>query len=267
MMRNTLVSVRTSALYTRERSFWLLLPSLYHLDRVLSTHEQINAILQQRESKENRWHRRFGHLGERQLHELARKKLVHGFDYNPSKSIDFCEPCVFGKHHRSPFPTTGRKRADTVLSLVHSDVCGKMSSQSLGGALCFLTFVDDKSHYTWFYVLKHKSEVLQKFKEWKALVETSSGYRLKKLRTDNGGEYCSDEFEQFCKGEGVHHELTIPKTPEQNGVAEHMNRTLVEAVRSMLADSKLPKRFWAEALSTAVYTRNRSPTKAVNDSF
>ena len=139
-----------------------------------------------------------------------------------------------------------------------------MSTQSLGGALYFLTFVDDKSHYTWVYVLKHKSEVLQKLKEWKALVETSSGYRLKKLRTDNGGEYCSDEFEQFCKGEGVHHELMVPKTPEQNGVAERINHTLVKAVRSMLADSKLPKRFWAKALSTAVYTRNRSPTKAVN---
>ena len=129
-----------------------------------------------------------------------------------------------------------------------------MSTQSLGGVLYFLTFVDDKSHYTWFYVLKHKSVVLQKFKEWKALVETSSGYRLKKLRTDNGGEYCSDEFEQFCEG-GVHHELTVLKNPEQNGVAERMNHTLVEAVHSMLADSKLPKHFLTVALSAAVYTK------------
>ena len=113
------------------------------------------------------------------------------------------------------------------------------------------------------YVLKHKSEVLQKFKEWKALVETSSGHKLKILRTDNGGGYCSKEFEEYCKREGVRHELTVPKTPEQNGVAERMNRTLVESVRSMLTDSMLPKQFWAEALSTAVYLRNRSPTKAV----
>ena len=167
-MRNTSVSVRTSALYTRERSFWLLLPRQVVSTTWIVFSQHINAVLQQHQSKENRWHRRFGHLGESQLHELARKKLVHvhGFDYNPSKSIDFVSH-VFGKHHRSPFPTTRRKRADTVLGLVHSDVCGKMNTQSLGGALYFFTFVDDKSHYTWVYVLKHKSEVLQSSKSGK----------------------------------------------------------------------------------------------------
>ena len=83
------------------------------------------------------------------------------------------------------------------------------------------------------------------------------------MHTDNGGEYCSKEFEEYCKREGVRHERTVPKTLEQNGVAERMNRTLVESVRSMLTDSMLPKKFWAEALSTAVYLRNCSPTKAV----
>ena len=236
--------------------------SLYHLICYQSLQEEINAV-RKHESKENRWHRRFGHLGEKYLRELAQHNLVNGFDYNLSNVIDFCEPCVSGKLHRSPFPTTGRKRADTVLGLVHSDVCGKLSTLSLGGASYFLTFVDDRSHYTWVYVLKHMSEVLQKFKEWKALVETSSGHQLKTLRTDNGGEYCSEEFEKFCE-KGVRHERTVPKTPEQNGVAERMNRTLIETIRSMIADSKLPKSFWAEALSTAVYVRNRSPTKAVN---
>ena len=81
--------------------------------------------------------------------------------------------------------------------------------------------------------------------------------------TDNGGEYTSARFEELLKCEGIRHERTIPRTPEQNGVAERMNRTLVEMVRSMLSDAKLPQRFWAEALSTAVYLSNRSPTKAV----
>ncbi|XP_063049961.1 uncharacterized protein LOC134444635 [Engraulis encrasicolus] len=115
------------------------------------------------------------------------------------------------------------------------------------------------------YVLKHKDEVFNKFVQWKAEVETYSGRKLKVLRTDNGGEYTSKEFDAFLKTEGVRHELTVPKTPEQNGVAERMNRTLVETVRSMLADAKLPQKFWAEALATAVYLRNRSPTKAVAD--
>ena len=117
--------------------------SLYYLNCRQSTHEQINAIWkQQLGSKESIWHRRFGHLGEISLRELAKNNLVSGFDYNLSNDINFCESCVIGKLHRSSFPTTGRKRADTVLNLVHSDACGKMSTQSLGGAEYFLTFID-----------------------------------------------------------------------------------------------------------------------------
>ena len=89
--------------------------------------------------------------------------------------------------------------------------------------------------------------------------------KVKVLRTDNGGEYTSKEFEQYLKKQGTQHELTVPKTPQQNGVAELTNRTLLETIRSMLADSEFPKQFWAEALSTATYLRNRSPTKAVQD--
>ena len=111
----------------------------------------------------------------------------------------------------------------------------------------------------WVYILKHKGEVLQRFQEWKALVEKSSGRKIKTLRSDNGGEYTSTEFTSFLTKEGIKHELTIPHTPQQNGVAERLNRTLIEGVRTMLADSKLPHRFWAEALLTAVYLQNRSP--------
>ena len=115
----------------------------------------------------------------------------------------------------------------------------------------------------WVYILKHKGEVLQRFQEWKALVEKSSGRKIKTLRSDNGGEYTSAEFSSYLAKEGIKHELTIPHTPQQNGVAKRLNRTLIKGVHTMLADSKLPHRFWAEALSTAVYLRNRSPTKAL----
>ena len=97
------------------------------------------------------------------------------------------------------------------------------------------------------------------------MVEKSSGMKVKVLRTDNGGEYTSKEFEQYLKKQGTQHELAVPKTPQQSGVAEHMNRTLVETIRSMLADSELPKRFWVEALLTATYLCNHSPTNAVQD--
>ena len=147
------------------------------------------------------------------------------------------------------------------------DMCdilsGKIGTQSLGGGEYFVTFVDDHTHHVWIYILKHKGEVLQRFKEWKVLVEKASGRKIKILRSDNGGEYTSAEFAAYLTKEGVRHELTIPHTPQQNGVAERLNRTLIESVRTMLADSKLPHKFWAEALSTAVYLRNRSPTKAL----
>ena len=112
----------------------------------------------------------------------------------------------------------------------------------------FLTFVDDKTRYVWVYFLKYKDEAFQRFVEWKALLKKSSGHQVKVVRTDNGGEYTSTQFEDFLKADGIHHERTVPKTPERNG--------------AMLIDAKLPQQFWAEALSTAVYLKNRSATKA-----
>ena len=235
--------------------------SLYYLNHQ-SYSEEANSV-KSPETKEDVWHRRFGHLGLRNLQRLSRKNLVDGFDYDASKELTFCEPCVEGKQHRNRFPSDGRKRAEKPLDLVHSDLCGKMNAQSLSGAEYFLTFIDDKTHYVWVYILKSKDLVFKQFLEWKAMVEKSTGRKLKTLRTDNGGEFTSREFDAYLKAEGVRHELTVPKTPEQNGVAERMNRTLMEAVRSMLSGAKLPHKFWAEALSTATYLLNRSPTKAV----
>ena len=140
---------------------------------------------------------------------------------------------------------------------------GKLSTKSLGGAEYFVTLTDDETRYVWVYVIKKKSDVFREFSEWKTEAEKSLGKSVKTLHTDNGGEFTLAEFEEYLRKEGIKHELTIPNCPEQNGVAERLNRTLVEMVRSMLADSELPKSFWAEALATATYLRNRSPTKAV----
>ena len=94
-------------------------------------------------------------------------------------------------------------------------------------------------------------------------MEHMSDYQLKILRMDNGGEYKSTEFSDYLKAEGIRHEFTVPKTPEQNGLAERLNRTLIESVQSMLVDAQLQHKFWAEALSTVVYLRNRSSTSTV----
>ena len=247
--------IQLIAVATRTGSLYYLECELSDEASVAESHRQVN--------NDDLWHQRYGHLSTQGLKQLARKNLVDGFDYDALSEINFCEPCAEGKHHRSKFPISSSKRSTELLGLVHSDVCGKISTPSLSGAEYFLTFTDDKTRYVWVYPLKQKCEVFERFVEWKTMVENETGHKLKVLRTDNGGEYLSDRFKEYLRSEGVRHELSVPKTPEQNGVAERMNQTLVEAGRTMLADAKLPQKFWAEALSTAVYLRNRSPTKAV----
>ena len=235
--------------------------SLYYLDCEVT--ECASVAEQSLRSKAALWHQRYGHLNMQSLQKLLRNKLVEGLDGANLNGLNFCETCVKGKQAKSAFPDGGGCRATEPLDLVHSDVCGKMNSTSLGGGEYFLTFIDDHTRYTWIYILKHKSEVLDCFLKWKALVERSSGRKLRAFRTDNGGEYTSIKFTEYLMSSGIRHEFTVPNTPQQNGVAERMNRTLVETVRSLLVHAKLPHKFWAEALSTAVYLRNRSPTKAV----
>ena len=120
------------------------------------------------------------------LHRLSRDGLVRGLNCTLSDKIDFCEVCVKGKQTRSSFQSRN-SHSTMPLELVHSDVCGKMNSLSLGGGEYFLTFIDDCTHYTWVYVLKHKSEVFKRFQKWKALVENINSRKLKALHTDRGG--------------------------------------------------------------------------------
>eukprot|EP00253_Pinus_taeda_P002681 PITA_02681 len=118
---------------------------------------------------------------------------------------------------------------------------------------------------TWIYFLKKKSEVFDKFKEFKALVENQIEKKIKVLSTDNGGEFCSNGFEEFCKKCGIARKKTTPYTPQQNGVTERLNKTLMERARSMLSGAKLGQEFWVEAVDTACYLVNRSPSSALED--
>jgi cell pole-organizing protein PopZ len=138
-----------------------------------------------------------------------------------------------------------------------------MQNESVGGNRYFITFIDDYSRMCSVYFLQNKSETLNVFKKFKALVELQSGYKLKKLRSDRGGEYTSNEFQEFCVKQGMERQLTIAYSPQQNGVAERRNRTICEMARSMLIEKEMPVRFWAEAVSTAVYLQNRCYTTSV----
>ena len=124
-----------------------------------------------------------------------------------------------------------------------------MNVPSLGGSSSFVTFIDDYSKFVSVFMLKQKSEVPDKFIEFVRMAENHTGQSLKNMRSDNGGEYIGKEFIKYCKSLGVAKNLTIPYSPQQNGVAERMNRTLVEMARSMLYHAGLPLNMWAEALS------------------
>ena len=145
--------------------------------------------------------------------------------------------------------------------MVHSDVCGPMPHQSLGGASYFVSFIDDSTRKVWAYPIRTKDRVFSIFNDWLAMVEHQTGRKLKCLRTDNGGEFKSEEFVKFCWERGMRREYTAPYSLEQNGIAERMNRTIQERVVSMLQHSGLSDGFWAEALLTAVDIINMSPSR------
>lgn len=212
------------------------------------------------------WHSRYGHLGYGNLKLMSTKAMVNGLSFNAKEEFDRdCGGCVEGKQHREAFPKKTQHRATDLLELIHSDV-GCINIDSVGGSKYYVIFIDDFSRYTSIYFLKKKNEVLQKFKDFVAYAENHTGRKVKVIRSDNGGEYISNEFKQFCAERGIRREETIPMSPQQNGVSERMNRTIMESARSMLHHANLPSQFWAEAVNTAVYIRNRCPTVALEDS-
>jgi transposase InsO family protein len=172
----------------------------------------------------------------------------------------FCEHCQYGKQVAASH-LTSPPRVSTPLDLVHSDICGPMLYQSLGGASYFVTFIDDATWKVWAYLTQTKDRVFTIFKEWLAMVENQMDRKLKCLRSDNGGEYKSDEFIQFYRERGIRREFTAPYRREQNGVAERMSRTIQERIVSMLHHSGLTDGFWAEVLLTAVHIINMSPSR------
>ena len=127
----------------------------------------------------------------------------------------------------------------------------------------FITFIDDFTRFGHVYLISHKSDALDCFKQYTNLVENQLNVKIKTLRTDRGCEYLSDQFKSFCDEKGIALQLTIPYTPQQNGVAKRRNRTLLDMVRSMMAQANLPISFWGDALLTAAYVLNRVPSKSV----
>ncbi|GKD54343.1 putative RNA-directed DNA polymerase [Tanacetum coccineum] len=165
----------------------------------------------------------------------------------------------------------GVTRSTGLLELIHTDICGSFPS-GISGHKSFITFIDNYSRYMYLFLFNEKSESLETFKTSKAEVENQLDRKIKVVRSDRGGEYygrhtdvgqAPGSFFDFCKDHGIINQYTMPGTPQQNGVAERRNRTLMDMVRSMLANSNLPEFLWTEALKTAVHILNRVPSKSV----
>ncbi|KAE8673808.1 hypothetical protein F3Y22_tig00111772pilonHSYRG00252 [Hibiscus syriacus] len=180
------------------------------------------------------WHLRFGHLNFGGLELLSKKGMVKGLP-RINHHDQLCEGCLVGKQFRKSFPKESEARSHLSLSI---PMCMDRSSQALS-----------------------KLEVFEVLKKFKAAVERESGRKIKAMRSDRGGEFTSTEFQEFCEANGIRRPMTVPRSPQQNGVAERKNRTILDMARSMLKSKKLPKEFWAEAVACVVYLTNRSPTR------
>ena len=205
------------------------------------------------------WHKRLGYLNIQSLKQL--QTVSTGMQLKGTQAGE-CIKCVEGKQPRASFPIS-ETRATERLQLVHTDLCGPFEVPSLGGSRYFISFIDDATRKLFVYNLETKDQAQKAFQNFRAMVERQTGCRLKVLRSDNGREYINASFKTILERDGIRHQKTCPYTPEQNGVAERMNRTIIEKVRCMLNEAKLPKQFWAEAVNTAAYTINRCPTRSL----
>uniref|UniRef100_A0A2N9HIJ5 Integrase catalytic domain-containing protein n=1 Tax=Fagus sylvatica TaxID=28930 RepID=A0A2N9HIJ5_FAGSY len=164
-----------------------------------------------------------------------------------------------GKMHQLPFPISN-KNAISPFELVHADLWGPAPVVSTNAFRYYLVLVDDFTKFTWVYLLKHKSDTLTSFSQFRAMVETQFSLPIKALRSDCGGEFTSNQFNQFCASKGIIHQLSCPHTPQQNGVAERKHRHLVQCALALISQSNLPMSYWSYAISTATHLINRLPT-------
>ncbi|KAK2965361.1 hypothetical protein RJ640_013824 [Escallonia rubra] len=189
------------------------------------------------------------------------KKLCPQF--HDISSVD-CESCHFAKHHRSSLSPRVNKRVEFAFELVHSDVWGPCPILAKSGFRYFVTFVDDFSRMTWIYFMKNRSEVFAHFSAFCAEIKTQFNVHVHILRSDNAKEYMSGSFQNYMNQHGILHQSSCTDTPAQNGVAERKNRHLLETARALLFQMKVPKPFWADAISTACFLINRMPSTVLH---
>src|SRR5664279_1255095 len=201
------------------------------------------------------WHVRFGHLNFDSLRRLAQGGMVRGLP-----AVDhvnqLCDACLAGKQKRAGFPKSAKYRVGMKLELVHGDLCGPITPATPGGKRYFLLLVDDATRYMWLAILATKDEAEASIVWLQAAAEAESGCKLKTLRTDRRGEFTSGSFTAYCAEIGLKCHLTAPYSPQQNGVVERRNQTIMGMARSLLKAKSIPGEFWGEAVTTVVFILN-----------
>ena len=213
----------------------------------LSSHEDITWL----------WHRRIAHINADQLNRLASKDLVNGLPKIKFSKQGLCDACQKGKQTRASFKTKNIISTSRPLELLHMDLFGPSRTRSLGGNTYALVLVDDYSRYTWTAFISHKDHAFKAFKIISKRIQNEKDLKIVSLRSDHGGEFQNQYFENFCEENDINHNFSVPRTPQQNGVVERKNRSLIELARAMLNEKNLQKYFWADAVSTACYVLNR----------
>ena len=218
-----------------------------------------------------RWHKRMGHADLKMIKKLP--ESTNGMEMKIPETITPCETCIATKMAKTPFPTSTR-RATKPLQLVHTDIAGPIRTPSaIDGHIYLINFIDDYSRFIRVYTIKRKSQALDMLQRFIAevgqpeemITEDKTPPEVKGIRSDNGGEYTSKKFNDFCIQNKIKRELTIPYTPEQNGVAERAWRTIFDAARAMLKEAKLEPKWWGRAAITAAYIRNRCLSSSLPD--
>ena len=205
------------------------------------------------------WHLRCGHIGFEGIKQLA-KDPASGIKLT-STAIKACAASLQGKQTQHPLSKPAQLALNT-LDMVHSDLCGPMTPQFLGGVKYYISFRDDATSWTELDPIKKKSEAFASIKKYFARCETMHGVKIQAFRSDNGGEFTSHAFEAFLASSECKHEVSAAYSQEQNGVAERANRTIVGRAKAMLYGAQLSLFRWAAAARTAVYIMNRTPTRS-----
>ncbi|GJV67078.1 retrovirus-related pol polyprotein from transposon TNT 1-94 [Tanacetum coccineum] len=204
------------------------------------------------------WHRRLSHLNFDTINLLSKNNIVNGLPKLKFVKDHLCSSCELGKAKRKSFHTKTTPSSKRRLQLLHMDLCGPMRVESINGKKYVLVIVDDYSRYTWTHFLRSKDETPGVLIDFLTLVQRGLHAQVTTVRTDKGTEFLNKTLHAYFAKEGIRHETSTARTPEQNGVVERRNRTLVEAARTMLSAAKVPLFFWAEAIATACFTQNRS---------